>query len=198
MTIRGITFGGGFADVTAGIDVTAKGCWIDECWWIDEAADENYLTPIKATSVTDNNADGLRVTRNYWNSLDAAGLEFIEINADLADLMVGGQNPADGNIVVHEGTNSPLVLFATGKDMKGGIVGRNFLSHKQTSGNLFMSNDTASPNNRGIIAHNRCRHADVTGAHVLGVVGGCGMFDNLSVSTDALSGFVLPAIDVDS
>jgi hypothetical protein len=31
----------------------------------------------------------------------------------------------------------------------------------------------------------------------MGAVGGCGFFDNLSSSTDAVSGFVLPAIDVD-
>ena len=54
-------------------------------------------------------------------------------------------------------------------------------------------------NNNGIIAHNRIGHADVTGAHDLGIEGlGCRLFDNLSVSTDDLSGFVLPALDVDS
>jgi hypothetical protein len=91
-----------------------------------------------------------------------------------------------------------MLTCATGKDVKRCFIARNFLSSKATSGNLFISNDTASPNNSGIVAHNRCGHADVTAGHVLGVVGGCRMFDNLSVSTDALSGFVIPAIDVDS
>ena len=67
-----------------------------------------------------------------------------------------------------------------------------------TAGNMLVTNDTASPNNSGIIAHNRVGHADTTTTITMGAVGGCRFFDNLNVSTDALSGFVLPAIDVDN
>jgi len=66
-----------------------------------------------------------------------------------------------------------------------------------TANELLLNNDQSD--NTGIIAHNRVGHADVTGAHDLGIDGlGCRLFDNLSVSTDSLSGFVLPAIDADS
>jgi len=47
------------------------------------------------------------------------------------------------------------------------------------------------------LSNNYIGHGDTSGAMVNGVVGGCRMFNNLSVSTDALSGFVMPAIDVD-
>ena len=67
--------------------------------------------------------------------------------------------------------------------------------HKMTTLELFLDIDTAST---GIVAHNRVRHADVTTTHDLGINGiGLGLFDNLSVSTDALSGVLLPAADVD-
>ena len=65
------------------------------------------------------------------------------------------------------------------------------------SGNLFISTDTTA--NTCIVAHNRIKHADVTGAHLL-ITADIGMmpFDNLSTSTATTSGFVLPAIDANS
>ena len=70
------------------------------------------------------------------------------------------------------------------------------MQHAMTAGDLLIDNDTTA--NTGIIAHNRCRHADVTTSHSLIDCDGVGLFDNLSTSVDTASGFVLPAIDVDS
>jgi hypothetical protein len=191
VTVRNLVFSSGHADIVVCIDVQAAGCWLDQLEFDENTTNEDWLTPIKSTSTTDNTADGLKITNCRWVQASASGLEFVELNADVKGAVVYG------TYVVHEGTASPLVLCATGKDLKNCFVAWNFLSHKATSGNLFITNDTASPNNSGIIAHNRVRHADVTGAHAMGAVGGCGFFDNLSTSVDNLSGFVLPAIDVD-
>lgn len=181
----------GFADIVRAIQVTAANVWLDQLEFVDQAAAENWLTPIKATGTTDNEADGLTVTSCKWTSADAAGLEFIEINADLARLTVRN------NYVAHEGTASPLVLVATGKDIPYHDIRDNFLSHKMTANELLVNCDTAV--NPGIIAHNRVGHADVTTTHDLGIDAlGSRLFDNLSVSTDSLSGFVLPAIDTDA
>ena len=189
--VENIVFAAGFADMVACIDVTAVGCHLDKIEFEDAAINENFLTPIKATGTTDNEADGLAVTNCRWASVDAAGLEFIEANADIKRLVV------QDNYVVHEGTASPLVLFATGKDAQYCDIRRNFLSHKMTALELLVNIDTAA--NSGIIAHNRVGHADVTTTHDLGIDAlGCRLFDNLSVSTDDLSGLVLPAIDVNT
>jgi hypothetical protein len=191
VTVRNFVFESGIADLVRCIQVTAAYAWIDYCEFTDQAATENFFTPIKATGTTDNEADGLTVTNCRWASVDAAGLEFIEGNADIKGLTV--QN----NMVVHEGTASPLVLMATGKDMQYCDIRGNFLSHKMTANELLINCDTSA--NSGIIAHNRVGHADVTTTHDLGIDGlGCRLFDNLSVSTDSLSGVVLPAIDVNS
>lgn len=188
VTFENIEFAAGHADIVRCFNITAKGCGLYGIVFSDNAAAENWLTPIKATSTTDNNADGLEVVGCRWNSIDAAGLEFIEFNADLADLVV------QSNYVVHEGTASPLVLGATGKDIPYHDIRWNFLSHKMTANELLINVDTAA--NPGIIAHNRVRHADVTSTHDLGIDGlGSALFDNLSTSTDSVSGFVLPAID---
>lgn len=182
----------GFADIVRGIQVTAAHCKLYDIDWRDQEATENWLTPIKATSTTDNNADGLEVVGNTWFSVDAAGVEFIEGNADIRYAVV------KDNVVVHEGTAAPLILMATGKDLKYATITHNFLSHKNTSGALFVSADTTGVNNSGIVAHNRIGHADVTGAHTLFAAdNGFRLFDNLSTSVNNLSGFVLPAIDVD-
>jgi hypothetical protein len=190
-TLKNLTLVAGFADVVAAIDVTAAGVVLDSLVFEDNTTAENFLTPVKSTSTVDNTADGLTVVNCRWSSVDVAGLEFIEANADIKDLVV------DGNYVVHEGTASPLVLFATGKDAQYAQITYNFLSHKMTANELLVNIDTAA--NSGIIAHNRVGHADVTTTHDLGIDAlGCRLFDNLSASTDAVSGVVLPAIDVDA
>lgn len=191
VTVRNLVFASGHADVVTCFDVTAKGFTLEDCEFVDNVVDENFKSAVKFSS-TANTSDGAKILRNRFVTPDAATLGFILCVDDIRDLVVRD------NFVVSEGTGlATLITCTTGKDLQFVDVRYNFLSSKATAGNLFISNDTASPNNSGIIAHNRCGHADVTGAHTLGAVGGCRFFDNLSVSTDALSGFVLPAIDVD-
>ena len=192
VTLSNFEFSAGTASVVRAINLTGSGAWLDQIEFNDNAASENFLVAIDGTSTTDENAANLRVTNSRFITADAGATEFIVLLADVTGLV------ATDNLFVSEGTATFFIRCATGKDLKQCQVLRNYMSHKSTAGNLFISNDTASANNSGVIAHNRVGHADVTGAHVLGVVGGCRMFDNLSVSTDALSGFVLPAIDVDS
>lgn len=192
VTVRNMRFLSTFADVVTVFDVTAAGFALIGCHVGDSAVDLNVKSAVKATSTTDNNADNMRLIGNYFMSQDAATLGFVIFSADVFNVII------EDNIIVSEGTGLATIFTClTGKDIRMCSVRRNCLSSKATSGNLGYSNDTASPNNSGIIADNYIGHADVTGGHVLGVVGGCRMFNNLSVSTDALSGFVIPAIDVD-
>ncbi len=192
VTVRNIVFASGHSDVATCFDVTGKGLWVDKCDFVQNTTDENFLSCISCTGA-DATADGLKVTNCYMYQIDASTVAFIINTGDVTGLV------ATGNVVISEGTGlATLITCATGKDLKGCCVLWNFLSSKATAGNLFISNDTASPNNSGIIAHNRVRHADVTTTHIMGAVGGCGFFDNLSTSVDNLSGFLLPAADVDS
>jgi hypothetical protein len=189
--VENLVFASGHADVVTCFNVTGAYAWINDCEFVDNVVNENFLSGISATGA-DNTADGLKVTNCRFMTPDAATLGFIMTTGDVEFLV------CQNNIVVSEGTGlATMITNATGKDMKRCDVRWNFLSSKATAGNLFISNDTASPNNSGIIAHNRCRHADVTTTHTMGAVGGCGFFDNLSTSLDSASGFVLPAIDTD-
>ena len=191
VTVQNCVFASGHADVVTCFDVTGKGFTLVGCEFVDNVVDENFKSCVKFSGAA-NTSDGAWVIANRFVTPDAATLGFILCVDDIRDMVVRD------NFVVSEGTGlATMITCTTAKDLQFVDVRWNFLSSKATAGNLFISNDTASPNNSGIIAHNRCGHADVTGAHELGVVGGCRKFDNLSVSTDALSGLVLPAIDVD-
>lgn len=190
--VENLVFAAGHADIVACFDVTAVGATIKRCEFVNNVVDENFKSAITCSGA-DNTADMLTVEDCFFYTVDAATLGFILTTGDVNQMLVFN------NVVISEGTGlATLITCATGKDLKGVVVTWNFLSSKATAGNLFISNDTASPNNSGIIAHNRCRHADVTTTHTMGAVGGCGFFDNLSTSLDSASGFVLPAIDTDA
>lgn len=181
-----------FADVVTAFDVTAAGFSLYNSTIGDSAINLNLLSAVKCTSTTDGNANGVVLVNNRFISQDAATLGFFIHAADILDATI------EDNVIVSEGTGlATIFTSATGKDIRMCSVRRNVLSCKATAGNLAYSNDTASPNNSGVIADNYIGHADVTGQMTLGVVGGCRMFNNQTVSTDALSGFVIPAIDVD-
>lgn len=190
VTIKNVVFSAGHADIVACVVVTATGCTLDEVEFDDNTAGENFLTPIKATGTTDNEADNLTVKNCVWRTQDTAALEFIELNADVTGLFV-----CDNVVLADLGTATPLILQATGKDMRGALVMRNELTNAMTSGNLFIDNDTTTAN-MGIAAYNHCKHLDVTTGHLLVPAGGViGMFENKSTSVVTLQGLTLPAVD---
>lgn len=187
--VCGIRFISNFADVTAAITTTKQRTWIDNCRFMNTTSVKGFATPIKATSTTNNDSDGLVVTGCRWVTTETTDLEMIEINANISELQVLD------NYAFTLGTASPLILVAAGKLLAGADIGRNKLFNSMTANELFISNDGTT--NTGLIYDNYCGHKDVTGTHDAGWdSGGFRLFNNLSVSTDALSGFVVPAIDV--
>ena len=190
VTIKNFEFSAGTADVVRCLNVTGAGLWLDEIEFNDNAASENFLIAIDFTSTTDENSSGFVVSRCRAVS-PSVMTNFISLAADSSNSRILD------NVMISESTSVPI-LCAAGKDLKQVYIMNNYMSHKMTGGNLFITNDTASPNNSGVIAFNFYGHADVSTTHTMGAVGGCRFHENYSVSTDALSGFILPARDVDS
>lgn len=190
-TMYNLRFEASTSDVVRAIQVTAKDATIKSIYVPDTGATNEILTVVKATSTTDNNADGLWVEGCRAYGTSSAILEFLEFNAQINGLVFLD------NIIVNEGTAAGVAIAgATGKDLKNAYIGWNKTSNKATSGNLFIDSDSTA--STGIAENNLIGHADVTGAHDNGLTGmGFRLFNNLSVSTASLSGFVLPAIDVD-
>ena len=183
----------GTADVTNAIDVTAVGFWADQIEFNDNVADENFFIAIDAAGTTDGEVNGLTVTNCRYVTADALTQQFVRLAADVTMFRF------HHNLMVSELTaTESMIECATGKDLKLCHITNNMVSNKGGDGWVFISNDTASPNNSGVIAYNFMGHADTTGAHAApGAVGGCRFFENYSVSTDALSGILLRAADVD-
>ena len=186
VTVKNLVFASGFSDVVTCFNITAAGCTLIDVEFADNTTDENWLTPIKATSTVDNNADGLTVIGCRYMSPDAGMLEFIEINANLHGLIVHDCE------VSSNGTASPLILSAGTKVLTGVSVRGNLLQHNMTAGDLFIDNGAST--NRGIVADNYCTHLDTTG-EVLIDCDGVGMFNNYATGVITASGYVLPTAD---
>lgn len=179
------------SDVVRAIQVTAAHATIKGVDVLDAGATNEILTVVKATGTTDNEADGLWIEGCRAYGTSTAILEFFEFNAHINGLVF------KDNIIVNEGTAAGVAIAgATGKNLLNAYIGYNKTANKATSGNLFIDSDSTA--STGIAENNLIGHADVTGAHDNGLTGmGFRLFNNLSVSVNNLSGFVLPAVDVD-
>jgi|TARA_R110000751_G_scaffold32356_6_gene81416 hypothetical protein len=187
VTLSNMVFASGHADVVTCFGVTAVGSWFDQIEFSDNAANENWLSCIKGTGTTDNEADGMRVTNCRWVSPDAGGLEMIEWNSDVSESVLSG------NTILCDGaTACKLLLVATGKSIQEIVCIDNNVVIGNTAGDLLIDNDSAD--NTGIVANNLIGHHD-TASEVLVDIDGVRQFGNLGTATDTASGYVLPAID---
>lgn len=187
--IENIVCVGNISNVVAGFTTTKAGTWLNGVEFQNAGTNLDFLTPIKATSTTTADNDDLTVTNCRWHTIDSDDLEFIEINGTISRARF------HNNFMVSAGTASPLILVATGKLLLGADIGWNRCVNAMTVNELFISNDGTT--NTGVVHNNYSGHADVSGAHDPGWDGGgFRLFNNLSVSVDNLSGFVMPAIDV--
>ncbi len=189
VSIENVVLAAGHADIVRAFNITAAGFHAKNIEFVENTAGENFLIPFDMTSAVANACDGAIIEGCRSLGLDAAATEFIALVEDINRLTVMN------NLIVQSGsTDGALIKQATGKDMTLLDCRWNFVQHAMTAGDLLIDNDTTA--NTGIVAHNRCRHADVTGAHSLIDCDGVGLFDNLSVSTNILSGVLVPAADV--
>ncbi len=189
VTIQNLVFSATLADVVTAINVTAKDANILQCEFVESAADLNILTPVKATSTTNNNADGLRVDGCRWNGVDANSLEFLEVNANLDRLTL------DNNFVTQvASTATPLILVAGTKVLTGARIANNFIQNGNTANDLLIDNG-GSTGQSGIVYNNMIGNLDVTGAQLGGAATGLQFFNNMYTSTSLDSGALSPAAD---
>lgn len=191
ISFENLRFAAGHADIVRLFNVTAAGFRAHNLTIEENVDDENFLIDFDLTGSSANDCDDAIITDCRSFGLDASRTEFIATVEDIDGMQV------EGNIVVQSGsTDGALIKCAAGKDLTNVAVLWNFLQHAMTANDLFIDNDTTA--NTGIVAHNRCKHADVTTTQLLIDCDGVGLFDNLSTSLVTASGFVLPAIDTDS
>ncbi len=193
--ISGLEFASGHSNVVTCFNVTGVGCWIDDCKFRNNTTNEDFLTCIKATGA-DASANGLKVTRCDWYTIDTDDSAMISFVGSAADVIIGGSPEMGNRMLSSSATAAQLITCATGKLLTNADIGYNRCINAMTSGELFISNDGTT--NTGFIHNNFSGHADVTGAHDPGwTTGGWRLFNNLSASVDTLQGVVVPAADVD-
>lgn len=189
--IQNLVFEANFLNVAVGISFAADGMTVRDCLFRNAGASLNFVNPIKTSSATSNACDDTTVEGCRWLcGGDTAGGAFIACtgtNVRWSVMRNMVNNPATAT--------AQLLSVSTGKVLTDTEIGWNMLFNMMTANELFISNDGTT--NTGIVHNNYVGHADVTGTHDAGwEAGGWRLFNNLSASVDSLSGFPLPAIDV--
>ena len=187
--VSGLEFASGHSNVATCFNVTGVGAHINDCKFRNNTTNEDFLVCITASGAA-NTADGLRVTKCDWYTIDTDDSAMISLVDNVKDLWVW-----DNHMVTSSATAAQLITQATGKITLNGDIGWNRLVNAMTAGELFISNDGTT--NTGVIHNNYVGHADVTGTHDPGWDGGgWRLFGNLSTSVDNLQGLLIPAADV--
>lgn len=186
--VENLVFASGHSGVVTCFNITAAHAWLYGIEFENNTTNENFLTCIKATSTSDNNADGLRVVGCRWITSDADDLEMIEINANLNGAVIAE------NFMCSAGTASPLILCAGTKVLSGALIINNIIQNANTSGDIFINNG-GSTGQTGIVAYNLAGNLDTTGAQDFGAATGLQFFENYETSTSVASGGLYPAAD---
>jgi hypothetical protein len=192
--VSGLDFASGHSNVATCFDVTGAGAHIDNCRFRNNTTNEDFLTCIKASGA-DNTSDGLTVTRCDWYTIDTDDAAFITFVGSCLGFRCGGPGGQGNFVHTLSATAAQHISVATGKLLLNARVEGNIHLNAMTAGELFISNDGTT--NTGVFRDNVVAHLDTSTTHDAGWEGGgFKLFNNLSTSVDNLSGFVLPAIDV--
>ena len=188
--VTGLDLVSGQSNVATAIGVTAPGAHIDNLKFSNNTTNEDFLVCITATGA-DDSADGMKVTNCGWHTIDTDDTAMINIANNLLDFVALGNK-----MISASATASQFLKCEDGAILLNGEIGYNKCFNLMTTGELFISNNQTV--NSGVIYNNFSGHADVTTTHDNGWdTGGWRLFDNLSVSTVALQGGIIPGADVD-
>lgn len=190
VTFKNILFSAAFADVAEVFTPSAKNLALEDCEFVDSAADLNFLS-IADTGTTDNECDGLSLVRCKWVTVDTAALTALSIDADLDGLVV-----EDCYMNVGVNTNDlPIVaIVATGKDLTNlSIKGNNFIRLNDANP-LILTADTTTANT-GVIQDNTVRHLDVAAELLVTAGTNISFSNNLCSAAVDKSGYLIPAAD---
>jgi hypothetical protein len=185
---------GNFSNVATAFNVTGVGCTIDNCRFTNAGTNLDFLTCVTASGLA-NTSDGLTVSNCNWTTIDTDDLSLITITNSQKDVTIWNNHMVSSAAAVASLAATNLLNTATLAVLTNSDIGWNRVQTLATAGELLLSSDSTT--NTGFVHNNYIQHADVTSTHDLGADGtGFSLFQNKSVSTNALSGFLLPAADV--
>ena len=187
---------GNFSNVATAFNVTAKGCTIDNCRFTNAGTNLDFLACVSATGAA-NTADGLTVTNCNWTTIDTDDFGMVKIAAACNDVTIWNNHMVTTSAQVGAAACANLVNCTAGAVLLNADIGWNRVQNLMPSNEVLVFNDGTT--NTGFVHNNYIQCADVTGVIDLGAdVTGFGLFENYVVTTNALSGFLLPAADVNN
>jgi len=177
---------------TNAIDVTAAEAAIENVNFSESGANNCWLDVIKATSTSDGNADGLRVTGCVYTSVDDSANNFIALLADVDRMYI-----ADNFVCMTHANALKLIDVATGKTMTNIQIHRNILDQRgrtDTSGEGSIIGGSTATDNNGVMAYNLISNVDVAG-QIIEDATGINKHENLVTGDIVKQGAVYPVAD---
>ena len=186
VTLRNLIFSANFADIAECIDLDAKNFTLENCEFLDTAADMDFVVYINCDD-TANACDGLTVRNCTVISPDVANDHFIAAIEDIDRLTV-----EDCFIMMGVNDGEAIIEASTGKDFTNCLIRRNAFNRGNTANVMCMESDTTA--NSGMIYDNYVGHLDTATAVPFDVTG-AKLFENYAVGVVDKSGLLLPAVD---
>lgn len=183
--IRNVIFKAGHSKVAACIVITADGCVVEHCRFIDRTTNENFLIAVKV-GATDNDADGTIVRFNEVYSADTDGTNGVLINKNQHMVLIEGNWIHMDQPVA--GVNCAIAAGAAEIQTALRVLD-NVIDNNAADTALCINFQAA---NTGIIARNVSGDGDADGTPVVGA--GMSCIENYHTGADAASGFLYPPV----
>lgn len=190
ISLKNLVFTANFADIAELFTPTAVDFHCEDCEFNAAGVNLNFVE-IVDTGTTDNQCDGLSFVRCSWVEPDTATTSFLNIDADLDQLVV---EDCYFNLGVNTSDLPIIADVATGKDLTNVRIVGNECIRLNDANPLLVTADTTTANT-GIVANNYVRHLDVAAELLVTAGTNFGFFDNKATAAVDASGYLLPVAD---
>jgi hypothetical protein len=191
VTFKNIVFKAGHADINYCFLITAKGCTIDSCCFVENIATENFVDVIHA-GVADNDYDGLVLNNNEFVMNDAACVTAIDLLKNSLDVKILN------NRITGDFDATPYAPIYSGADeIHYNILVQGNLIHNAHNDNAAVGISIANTASTGWIVYNHVGHADAAGETPI-LAGAAGLYVGENYASGVrgtASGYLYPAVD---
>lgn len=189
--MENLIFKAGHADIAIWGHISAKGCTIKSCRFIENVATENWIDCIHV-GTDDNDADGLQIVNCEFIMDDAACVTAIDLLKNAKDVKI------IGNRIIGDFDASPYApIYCASTEIQKNILVTGNLIHNVHDGNAAVGISIANTSSTGWIVHNHVGHQDAAGETPI-LAGAAGLYVGENYASGVLgtaSGYLYPAVD---
>lgn len=191
VTLQNLIFKAGHADIAKCMLITAKGCTVDSCRFIENTTDENWVDVIHA-GAADNDFDGLTIRNCEFIMDDAASVTAIDLLKNSADVKI------INNRIAGDFDATPFApIYSASTEVHKNILVEGNLIHNAHNGDAVVGISVANTSSTGWIVRNHVGHQDVAGETPI-LAGAAGLYVGENYASGVLgtaSGYLYPAVD---